>query len=162
MKSKGYLFGFACVLFCAFTACKSTPSAYHQVYEAAQSRPTVPATSAAPVVSKTPVAPVDQRTPEETSSTNFKVEKLISVDGSGIKQYSVVIGSFVNKTNAESLKNRMHKDGYNPVIALNEAEMYRVIIVTFDDKADAISIRDYIKRRYAPNFSDAWLLEKAR
>ena len=37
----------------------------------------------------------------------------------------------------------------------------RVIVASFDNKADAADSRDAIKAKYAPNFQDAWLLERA-
>ena len=43
----------------------------------------------------------------------------------------------------------------------SEQGMLRVIVSSFDDKADAAASRDAIKAKYAPNFQDAWLLERA-
>ena len=34
-------------------------------------------------------------------------------------------------------------------------------VASFDNKADAADSRDAIKAKYAPNFQDAWLLERA-
>ncbi|MDR0547580.1 MAG: SPOR domain-containing protein [Dysgonamonadaceae bacterium] len=158
MKSKVLIWGTASLLL-MLVACKSTPSGYKNVYEAAQARSTVKQDApVTPVPSySTPVAP---NTPSTPSQSSFRVEKLTSVDGTGIKQFSVVIGSFVNKTNAESLKNRMKTQGYNALLAQNEKEMYRVIVATFDNKSDAISALNALKEKFAPNFSDAWLLEQ--
>ena len=82
-------------------------------------------------------------------------------DASRLKRYSVVVGSFKNKTNAYALKERMQNDGYNAVLGENEQGMLRVIVASFDNKADAADSRDAIKAKYAPNFQDAWLLERA-
>jgi cell division protein FtsN len=131
----------------ALSGCKAKQSAYQKVYEAAQSRSTV---YQAP--------PAQAPTTAPTNST-FQTEKVTAVDGLGIKQYSVVIGSFLSKTNAESLKSRMQNNGYIPVLAQNEKGMYRVLIATFDNKSDAYAQRDAIKELY-PEFSDAWLLER--
>ena len=81
-------------------------------------------------------------------------------DAGNLKRYSVVVGSFQNHTNARSLKERMQADGYRPVLATNEQGMLRVIVSSFDSREEAASSRDAIKARYAPNFQDAWLLEK--
>ncbi|GHV57616.1 cell division protein [Bacteroidia bacterium] len=156
MKSTGYLVGLMCMLAIAFSGCKPKQSAYQKVYEAAQSRPTVYQAQTAPVAPSYTPAPAVQTAP---ANTTFQTEKVTAVDGRGIKQYSVVIGSFLNKTNAESLKTRMQNQGYTPVLAQNEKGMYRVIVATFDTKSDAYVQRDAIKERY-PEFSDAWLLER--
>ena len=55
----------------------------------------------------------------------------------------------------------MQNAGYNAVLGENEQGMLRVIVASFDSKADAADSRDAIKAKYAPDFQDAWLLEKA-
>lgn len=157
MKSKIYLFGLVLTLVFSLSACKSKQSAYKQVYEAAQARSTVEA-QPAPAPSYNTNVPVEKPKPKATGT--FQSEKLTTVDGSGVKQFSVVIGSFINKTNAESLKSRMQAKGFSPVLAQNEKGMYRVIVATFDNKPDAYDKRDEIRDNY-PEFSDAWLLERA-
>ncbi|MDL2322811.1 SPOR domain-containing protein [Bacteroidales bacterium OttesenSCG-928-A17] len=88
-------------------------------------------------------------------------EKVTPVDYSGMKKFSVVVGSFLNRTNATSLKERMETQGYKAFLAQNERGMYRVIIATFDNKADAADLRDQVKKRYYPNeFQDSWILEQ--
>jgi cell division protein FtsN len=151
MKSTTYLAGILCALAITFSGCKPKQSAYQKVYEAAQSRSTVYQAQPAPAP-----APTTQTAPAKNT---FQTEKITAVDGRGIQKYSVVIGSFLSKTNAESLKNRMQGQGYTPVLAQNEQGMYRVLVATFDDKNDAYNLRDAIKERY-PEFNDAWLLER--
>jgi cell division septation protein DedD len=159
MKSKIYVFGLAITFLFSFSACKPKQSAYQRVYEAAQARPTVTQVEKPPVsYNNYDSGTVEKAKPASTGT--FQMEKVTPVDGNGIKRYSVVIGSFINKTNAESLKNRMQSKGYYPVLAQNEKNMYRVIVATFDSKADAYDKRDEIRDRY-PEFSDAWLLEQA-
>jgi cell division protein FtsN len=161
MKSKIYLFGLALALVFSFTACKPKQSAYKRVYEAAQSRSTVEE-APAPTYNnnRNTHTNVVVEKAKTTTTANFQSERLTAVDGAGIKQYSVVIGSFINKTNAESLKSRMQSKGYYPVLAQNEKDMYRVIIASYDNKTDAYDKRDEIRADY-PEFSDAWLLERA-
>ena len=99
-----------------------------------------------------------------TSTATTRTEKINAAQGedaSRLKRYSVVVGSFKNKTNAYALKERMQNDGYNAVLGENEQGMLRVIVASFDNKADAADSRDAIKAKYAPNFQDAWLLERA-
>jgi cell division protein FtsN len=58
------------------------------------------------------------------------------------------------------MKDRMTAEGYKPVIAENERGLLRVIVASFDNRADAVRARDALKLKYAPNFQDAWLLER--
>ena len=151
MKSKFFLFGLALSSIVLLSACKSKQSSYAQVYEAAQQKAIEEAQEEEVFV--------QVEKPEIPTTEKFQVEKLTSVDGSGVKDYSVVIGSFTNKTNADSLKERMIDQGYNAMLAQNERGMYRVIVATYDSKIDAVNARDRIKQRYAPDFNDAWLLQ---
>jgi len=156
MKSKMYLWG-AVLLLVSVSSCKTTPSGYRQeAYEVAK------AGNATNVTNRETVVTPPQTTLPSTNVTgtqgNFRVEQLTGV---GVRRYSVVIGSFQNKTNAESLKNRMISNGYNALLAQNEKEMYRVIVASFDTKEEAVIARESFKQRFAPDFSDAWLLEKA-
>ncbi|MDR1814261.1 MAG: SPOR domain-containing protein [Tannerella sp.] len=148
-----------CFLF-AFNSCKSKSSAYKTAYEQARS---------ADVEYETDVATDDDDddsevlTSEEISYESVRQESVRPMNGedvSGLKRYSVVIGSFKNRTNAYSLKERMIEEGYRPVVAENDFGMLRVIVSSFDSKADAARSRDSIKKKYAPNFQDAWLLER--
>ncbi len=149
----------------AFGSCKPKQSAYKAAYEQAKEKETTaPVTEAAEEVDtyeEEEIAPVSK--PKTTSNESTRTEKITAVAGenaSHLKRYSVVIGSFQNKTNAYSLKERMQNEGYNAVLAENEQGMLRVIVSSFDDKSDAAASRDAIKAKYAPNFQDAWLLER--
>ncbi|MDR0686207.1 MAG: SPOR domain-containing protein [Dysgonamonadaceae bacterium] len=147
MKTKLYLIGLSLSLLTVFYSCKSKESAYKAAYEAAKQKEIEPIDEVIPV-----------QKPQSSSSVSVQREKVTVLDGT-IKQFSVVIGSFANKTNAVSLKSRMEKDGYVVYLAQNSREMYRVIVATFDDKASAAAERDSIKDRYYPNFQDAWILD---
>ena len=152
MKSRFFLLGLITIFALSLSACKSKQSQYHKVYEQAQQR------AIAEEKEETIEEMVPVEKPKPTLNDTFQVEKVTSIDGN-VKEYSVVIGSFVNKTNATSLKERMEAQGYNVVLAQNDREMYRVIIATFDNKSDAIYERDRVKTKYAPEFNDAWLLQ---
>ena len=151
----------------AFGSCKPKQSAYKAAYEQAKEKETTaPVTTTEDEVAEETyeeeeIAPVSK---PKTTSTTTRSERITAAEGedaSRLKRYSVVIGSFKNKTNAYSLKERMQNEGYNAVLGENEQGMLRVIVSSFDDKADAAASRDAIKAKYAPNFQDAWLLEKA-
>jgi cell division protein FtsN len=147
---------FGAAICCAFMlgSCKSKSSAYKAAYEQARSNDNT---------WEEEEDDTEVLTTEEISYESVKQEKVRPASGEdeiSLKRYSVVIGSFKNKTNAYSLKERMIDEGYRPVVAENDFGMLRVIVASFDSKADAVRSRDAIKSKYAPNFQDAWLLER--
>lgn len=149
MKSKICLWGFAFALLFILSACKSKESAYRAAYERAQEKPTIVEEEVAPVIE--PVVP-------EIREIQVQKEKVTTIDGSDLKVYSVVVGSFVNKTNASSLMETMRNQGYPALLVQNQQEMYRVIVLSFDDKESAAKARDQFKQKYLPDYQDAWIL----
>ena len=86
-----------------------------------------------------------------------RTENLSIVNGAGLNNFSVVVGSFSLKANAEGLQNRLKASGYAAQLGYNaERNMYRVIATTFSDKASAVTSRDQLRATYP----DAWLLFK--
>lgn len=153
MKKVLYLV-MALLLAGAFTSCKPKQSAYKAVMERAQQREIANAANETP---KDEIIPV---TVDETDVRPEKVTAARGEDANNLKRYSVVIGSFQNETNARSLRNRMQDQGYNAILAQNEQGMYRVIVTSFDEKIDAVRSRESIKSMFAPQFQDAWILER--
>ena len=147
----------------AFTSCKSSESAYKKAYEKAKQYDTQTAQQQSqPVETSTAVvAPVqtrpanDTRVVDNADNVSVRQERVSMVSGSGLKAYSVVVGSFGLVSNAEGLQQRLRDAGYQAQIVKNEdRNMYRVIAATFDSKADAARSRDQLRATYA----DAWLL----
>jgi cell division septation protein DedD len=162
MKSKTYLLGFLVIgILFSLSSCKSKESAYKAAYEAAKQKEVEEDVRDVTPVRKTQIATTSPSSAPQSSAIVQK-EKITVVDGSNsaIQQYNVVIGSFTNKTNATSLKERMERQSYRAFLAQNEKGMYRVIVATFSNKADAATERDNIKNKYYPDFQDAWLLDK--
>ena len=100
--------------------------------------------------------PITKTTVETTKSDeNVRTEELSVVDGSALKSYSVVVGSFSLKANAEGLAKTLRSSGYDSRIAYNAGRnMYRVVASSFSAKSDAVSSRDQLREKYP----DAWLL----
>ena len=118
----------------AFTSCKSSESAYRKAY-----RPSTETT----VVDNVDNAVVRQ-------------ESVQLINGSGLRNFSVVVGSFSVKANAEGLQQTLRNAGYDAQIVFNSARnMYRVVASTYDDKASAVRSRNDFK---AGKYPDAWLL----
>ena len=148
MKSKILFWGFVLTLLFTLGSCKSKESAYKSVYEKAQPRQVEE------------VAPVSRPAPAPSTNVKVQKEKVITIEGSGMKRYGVVVGSFINKTNASSLKEIMQEQGYQAILVQNRQDMYRVIIASYDDRGSAIAARDTLKYQYYPDFQDAWILEQ--
>lgn len=145
----------------AFTGCKSSESAYKKAYEKAKAQE-LAQQETTPTETET-VAPVVEKTATETAvvdnTDNVRVsqESVDLINGSGLKAYSVVVGSFGLKANAENLQQRLKEAGYDAQLVKNTAKnMYRVIASTFNSKSEAISSRNQLRAQYA----DAWLLMK--
>ena len=149
----------------AMTSCKTSESAYKKAYEKAKQYDTAqPATQ--PTIETAPVvAPVEAKPATETKvvdnldNVSVRQESVSLVSGSGLKAFSVVVGSFGVRANAEGLMQRLKDAGYDAqVVKNNEKNMFRVIASTFADKASAVASRDQIRASYP----DAWLLYNAR
>ena len=162
--NKIWLFGAAVCMVLALGSCKPKQSAYKAAYEQAKEKES---TAPVEVVEENveedvvEVAPVSKPRTSTASTRSERINVAQGEDASRLKRFSVVIGSFKNKTNAYALKERMQNAGYHAVLGENEQGMLRVIVASFDNKADAADSRDAIKAKYAPNFQDAWLLERA-
>lgn len=107
------------------------------------------------------VAPLEEKSADNTNvvdnydNVSVRQENVSVVDGSGLQNYSVVVGSFGLKSNAQGLQQRLKSQGYNAQLAYNsDRNMYRVVATTFTDKASAAQSRNQLRSQ----FPDAWLL----
>jgi cell division septation protein DedD len=140
-------------------------SAYKKAYEKAMAQESqnqqTEAQTDAPVVTPLTTETTDQATKTNVDNATVRSENVTLVDGSGLKAYSVVVGSFSLKANAVGLQNTLKQGGYDAQIAYNSnVNMYRVVATTYDDKASAVESRDALRNsQYNPK-GDAWLLYK--
>ena len=148
----------------AFTSCKSSESAYKKAYEKAKQYDTATAQQASDDNAAV-VAPVEARPATETrvvdnlDNVSVRQESVSLISGTGLKDFSVIVGSFGLISNAEGLQQRLKAAGYDAQIVKNEDKnMYRVVASTFADKGSAVSSRDQLRETYP----DAWLLYNAR
>lgn len=148
-----------------FTACKSQESVYRQAYEQARANEATDVVVIAPQEEKvepvvtTPVKQepvvVEDNTPVRTIQGGLTVIK-----GEPLRAFSVVVGSFMNETNANGLYNALVNRGYNArVVRTNETinghtGWFRVAASSYDDKSQAVSSRNGLQGTYP----DAWLL----
>ncbi len=157
---QSFVLGAAVCVALSMISCKSSESAYKKAYDKAKSQQTsaqVP-TQQSSVNQPTTVAPVQTVTTTTPVATNesARSENVTLVSGAGLKAYSVVVGSFGVKANAENLQNKLKAAGYAAQIASNPNGMFRVIASTFDDLNSAVQSRNTLRSQY----QDAWLLRK--
>lgn len=169
MKKYAFFCAAVCVAM-SFTGCKSGETAYKQAYLRAQQqeqqRQEQAQQNAAAVAAQdeaTVVTPLEERStvsaPVVDNGDNVTVqqEQVSVVHGGGLKNFSVVVGSFSLKANAEALQSSLKQAGYDAQVAVNNSvtpPMYRVIATTFDDKAEAAASRNQLISKYPK----AWLL----
>ena len=153
----------------AFTSCKSQESAYKKMYEKAQAQEAQSQTAQATqpavdqIVSVRPlvVTPADQSTVVKADDTPVCQESVTLIDGTGLQQYSVVVGSFGLKTNAIGFQGTLKQAGYDAQVVYNaKVNMYRVICGTYADKSAAVQSRNAIRGSKFNKTGDAWLLYK--
>ena len=128
MKNPAILALSLCAVALFAASCKSQESAYRQAYERARAqemnKPTQTVTiipqntqpqPVQPAPVQQPAAPVVQRTvvveEDNTPVRTIQGEKRV-IDGEPLKAFSVVVGSFVNETNARGMMNTLRNRGY--------------------------------------------------
>ena len=161
------------IVFCAgaclalsLASCKSGESAYKKAYEKAKAQEAAMGTTESTTPTTAPVvtAPSTQ-TQVNTAVENASVrnESVVLIDGNGLKNFSVVIGSFGVLANAQALCQQLRDSGYEGQIVKNESNnMFRVIASSFDKKVDAVKSRDAIRGSQFNPKADAWLLYNAQ
>lgn len=154
-----------CAAVCAamiFTGCKSSESAYKQAYLKAKQQeemqqqvpPAQETTVVAPMVEK---PATNTQVVDNADNVAVRQESVTVVSGAGLKNFSVVVGSFSLRTNAEGLQQSLKNEGYEAQVVVNnnvQPAMYRVVATTFDTKADAAASRNALQTKYP----GAWLL----
>lgn len=156
----------------AFTSCKSSESAYKQAYlkakqqEELQQRQQVEPeqqTAAVEQAQAAVVTPLQEKAADKTQvvdngdNVQVRQETVTVVNGAGLNNFSVVVGSFSLKANAEGLQQTLKQQGYNAQVVVNnnvEPAMYRVVATTFATKTEAAASRTSLQSKYP----GAWLL----
>jgi len=150
-----------------FTGCKSKESAYKQAYLKAKQQEEIQQANAAAESQNTQavvsVVPLQEKATNNTQvvdngdNITVRQESVSVVHGSGLRNFSVVVGSFSLKANAEGLQQTLKSEGYDAQVVVNSAvtpAMYRVVATTFDTKGEAAASRAALMTK----FPGAWLL----
>ena len=152
------------------TGCKSSQeAAYKQAYLKAEQKETAQQAAAQQAeaqqqpVQANVVVPMQQKAANQTkvvdNGDNVKVtsESVQVVSGNGLKNFSVVVGSFGLKENALGEQQRLKAQGYDAQVVVNnqvDPVMYRVVAASFDTKPEAAASRSALMEK----FPGAWLL----
>ena len=146
------------MLIAGMASCKSSQSAYKAAYEKAQEKKIEePVSAPAPVVEQpveTTTSTVEPAAPVREQSERLNV---VDSDGASLKEFNVIVGSFRQRLNAQSLCERLRKDGYPAILAQNAEAWYRVVACSFDNRPAAVQARNALQAKY-PQFTDAWFL----
>ena len=162
------MLGMALCVALAFGSCKASESAYKKAYEKAKQQELAEAEAPAPAVEtpvkQTPVveAPVESK-PVSVAPVREEKVTVVSTGATELKDYSVVCGSFSVKANAEGLKDYLDGEGYQAIVVYNaDNSMYRVVVSTYSDHAEASRARDAFKAKYPQraDFQGSWLLRR--
>ena len=163
MKKSLMLCAGLCLAMAMASCSGSKESAYKKAYEKAKAQEAQQTEVAAPqeeapVVTPLVEKPATQTTViDNTDNATVRTEAVTLVDGNGLKDFSVVVGSFSLKSNALGLQQRLKIQGHPAQVAYNPSiNYYRVIVSTFDNKASAVQSRNQFRATYP----DAWLLLK--
>ena len=111
------------------------------------------------VVATTPVESTTPSTPTYTEPEVTRNESFNLADGEtnadALKyKYHVVVGSFSKQMNAKGLQSTLNSEGNNAIVVINENNMYRVLIASYNEYSQARARINQIKDR----FPDAWVL----
>jgi cell division protein FtsN len=143
------------VVMLAVSSCK-TKQKIAEIPAGANIEATTPKTT----VTTPSVAPNDDKAvtnqvttgPEVTRNENFS---LVDGDKDALTyKYYVVVGSFTKQTNAKGLQTSLINEGNKAIIVVNEKEMYRVLISSFND----YNLAHARIREISSRFPDAWVL----
>lgn len=155
---KNWIWGLSLLLIAGMASCKSSQSAYKAAYEKAQEKKIEePVSAPAPVVEQsveTTTSAVEPAAPVREQSERLNV---VDSDGASLKEFNVIVGSFRQRLNAQSLCERLRKDGYPAILAQNAEGWYRVVACSFDNRPAAVQARNALQAKY-PQFTDAWFL----
>lgn len=115
-------------------------------------KPQVPVEVVTPPSQPAPVTPkVEVKVRQESFTAVDKKDEAMAQ-----KHYHVVVGSFGKQDNATRLRSLLASQGYTPIVVVNEAGMYRVIIISCETYDEAHKAANVVRATYP----DAWILSQ--
>lgn len=134
-----------------FSACKTKQKV--SKIPGANVEATAPATTPVATTKPQPTTTVTTG-PEVTRNEKFSLaDGETNVEALKYK-YHVVVGSFKSQVNAKNLQSILKSEGNSALVVVNEQGMFRVLIASFNEYAQARSRISQLSERFA----DAWVL----
>ena len=156
MKKTAIWSGIALMLV-SMASCKPSQQATKEAYEKAMA-----AAVEKPIVSEVPptedaiteVQPIVTQQPATERTEHVNV-----LDEGTMNTFNVVVGSYIQRTNAYSQRDRLRADGYPAFVAQNAQGRYRVIACSFATREEANEARYKITQQYPSSYiKDPWFL----
>ena len=111
--------------------------------------------------------------PQQPAVRQESINVLFATDAADLRRYSVVVASLSSRWNAETLQRRLQGEGHHVILAQNERGMFRVIVGSFDNRFQAATQKEELRRRYSAKgspdflvrtygipFNDLWILAR--
>ncbi len=97
--------------------------------------------------------PEEIRVVEEHITFDREEDEATQIDNT----YFVIVGSFIERNNAENFMVTLRGQNFNPTILLSETGFHRVSVDSYQEEAPARRRIQHIRTNY-PEYHDTWLL----
>lgn len=136
-----------------FACCKSNEKAYNAAYQRMKEK-----NEASLLEERAQTAEIiSDDVVKKKDPGMVKVHEVVTLmlgDEQHLSTYNIVIKSFINRTNARSLYQRMLEEGHNAVLVQNKDLMYRIVIDACKYEADAEKLLTAVRDKWP----EAWIL----
>lgn len=136
----------AAVVLAGSTSCKSKQKVVNISGSDIEAAETKPVTQ--------PVVVEEIESKETTRGEKFNLADGETNSAAFNKKFHVVVGSFGVQNNAKNLQRTLNSEGNSAIVVVNEQGMFRVLIASYDEYAQARNRISQISNR----FPDAWVL----
>ena len=136
----------AAVVLAGSTSCKSKQKVVNISGSDIEAAETKPVTQ--------PVVVEEIESKETTRGEKFNLADGETNSAAFNKKFHVVVGSFGVQNNAKNLQRTLNSEGNSAIVVVNEQGMFRVLIASYDEYAQASNRISQISNR----FPDAWVL----
>lgn len=136
-----------------FSCCKSNEKAYQAAFEKMKEKDAELLRQEEAVLLMDSTETLIKR----PTTANVKTRESVSVvegDANNLSRFNIVIKSFINRTNARSLFDRMIEEGHKAVLVKNDKNEFRVVVTSCKFEVDA----DRIASDYKKIWPDTWIL----
>jgi hypothetical protein len=136
-----------------FSCCKSNEKAYNATYQKLKDKNEESLLAERAQTAET----ITDDVVKKNDPGVVKVHEVVTVvlgEDKNLSTYNIVIKSFINRTNARSLYNRMIEEGRNAVLVQNKDMMYRIVVDACKYEIDADKLLTAEKKTWP----EAWIL----